>query len=435
MSNTPLGNLFSALNKALDSRVARSMGLRSLLVRATYSSSKNGVAVASRASRLFKSSGNQKKAERLEPTARKDLFDLGLSDDEQMIQDTLKDFVAQMVRPVAEKCSEEGQITEDLQAAFNELGLTYYSVPEAMGGMLNERATVTQMIIAESVAYGDLGLAIGLLTPVGVLNALVTWGSAELQEKYIPPFLEEGSQLVASIAVNESTALFDPHKLKTKAVVSGDQFKITGAKHMIPLAADAEFFLVAADIEGQGPAVFVIEASAAGIELQTENAMGLHAAQLGKLTLKDVTVPASSILVQGEDYATFLQFIKLAWCSMAVGTCQAALDYVIEYCNSREAFGEPITHRQAVAFMIADIKVELEAMRVLTQRAVSRAEQGLDFRKETYLAHALCAEKSMKIGTDSVQLLGGYGYCRDYPVERWYRDLRAVTLAHNGMHL
>jgi alkylation response protein AidB-like acyl-CoA dehydrogenase len=139
--------------------------------------------------------------------------------------------------------------------------------------------------------------------------------------------------------------------------------------------------------------------------------------------------------VDAKQYADFINHIQLAWCAFSVGTAQAVLDYVIEYCNNREAFGEPITHRQAVAFMIANIKIELESMRVLTQRAVSKAEQGLDFGKEAYLANVLCKEKAMEIANNGVQLLGGYGFCRDYPVERWYRDMRAVAIQHNGMHL
>jgi alkylation response protein AidB-like acyl-CoA dehydrogenase len=160
--------------------------------------------------------------------------------------------------------------------------------------------------------------------------------------------------------------------------------------------------------------------------------MGIRAAETGKLELKNAS---GELLVGGESYREFINLAKLGWCALSVGACQSALEYVIEYCNARDAFGEPITHRQAVAFMIADIKIELESMRVLTQRAVSRAEQGLDFGKEAYLASVMCGEKSMAIANDSVQLLGGYGFCRDYPVERWYRDLRAVSISYNGMHL
>ncbi|MEZ5007849.1 MAG: acyl-CoA dehydrogenase family protein [Chitinophagales bacterium] len=435
MSNTPLGNLFSALNNALDSKVASALGLRKLLVKATYTSAFNGINVATKASKVFTAPKKQKTAHRLEATKKSNLFDLNLTEDQQMIQDTIKDFVAQKITPVAEHSSEERKVSAELNASFNELGITYYSVPEAMGGMLNEKATVTQMIITENLAYGDVGIALALLTPIGALNALVAYGSPEQQETYIPPFLEEGSRMVASIAVNEADTLFDPFQLSTKAEKKGNSYVLNGEKNMIPLADQAEFFLVAADVEGKGSQVFIVEAKSKGLSIATDRGMGLNAAEMGKITLKNVEVPATALLVDNNNYNGFIDHIRLSWCALAVGASKAALEYVIDYANSREAFGEPISHRQAVAFMIANIKIEMEAMQVLTQRAVSRAEQGLDFSKEAYLASVLCSEKAMEIGTNSVQLLGGYGFCRDYPAERWYRDLRAVAISYNGMHL
>ena len=135
------------------------------------------------------------------------------------------------------------------------------------------------------------------------------------------------------------------------------------------------------------------------------------------------------------DYRAFVDLGTLAWCSLAIGTCQSVLDYVGPYCNERTAFGEPISHRQAVAFMIADMAIELDAMRMLTYRAVCRAEQGKSFQREAHLARTLVKDKAMKIGTDGVQLLGGHGFTHEYPVERWYRDLRAIGVAFGGLHL
>ncbi|MFP5382964.1 MAG: acyl-CoA dehydrogenase family protein, partial [Gammaproteobacteria bacterium] len=135
------------------------------------------------------------------------------------------------------------------------------------------------------------------------------------------------------------------------------------------------------------------------------------------------------------DYRAFLDYGTLGWCALATGTAQAALDYLVPYVNDRVAFGEPISHRQSVAFMVANIGIELESMRLLTWRAASRAEQGLDFHREAALARVLCAERGMEIGTNGVQLLGGHGFTKEHPAERWYRDLRAVGIQYNGLHL
>ena len=141
-------------------------------------------------------------------------------------------------------------------------------------------------------------------------------------------------------------------------------------------------------------------------------------------------VPADAVLgeTDGSTYTECVRLSRLAWCALAVGTGQAVLDYVTTYVNEREAFGEPISHRQAVAFMVADIAIELQAMRLVTYKAASRAAQGKDFAREVALARSLCADKGMRIGLDGVQLLGGHGFVKEHPVERWYRDLRAIGI-------
>src|SRR6202043_3671039 len=148
----------------------------------------------------------------------------------------------------------------------------------------------------------------------------------------------------------------------------------------------------------------------------------------GSLIFDDVKLPAGALLGGGDPgvYAECVALGRLGWCALAVGTGQAVLDYVIPYVNERKAFGEPISHRQAVAFSVANIAIELDGMRLATYRAASRVDQGLPFAREAALARRLCAERGMVIGSDGVQMLGGHGYVKEHPVERWYRDLRAA---------
>ena len=128
-----------------------------------------------------------------------------------------------------------------------------------------------------------------------------------------------------------------------------------------------------------------------------------------------------------------MQRARIAWCALAVGAAQAVLDYVIPYVNDRTAFGEPISNRQAVAFAVSDIGIESSGMRLATYRAASRADQGQDFGREAALARKLCAAKGMEIGSDGVQLLGGHGFVKEHPVERWYRDLRAAGVMEGAL--
>ena len=146
-------------------------------------------------------------------------------------------------------------------------------------------------------------------------------------------------------------------------------------------------------------------------------------------------LPASALLGEAapEVYRDAIRRSRLAWCAVALGTGQAVLDYVIPYVNDRVAFGEPISNRQAVAFTVADIGVELEGIRLATLRAASRADQGKDFARDVAVARQLVAEKGMTIGSNGLQMLGGHGFVKEHPVERWYRDLRAAGLMEGAL--
>ncbi len=146
-------------------------------------------------------------------------------------------------------------------------------------------------------------------------------------------------------------------------------------------------------------------------------------------------MPFEALLAGGrrEAYEECVQRARIAWCALAVGGAQAVLDYVIPYVNERVAFGQPISNRQAVAFAVADIAIELEGMRLLTYRAASRADRGDGFGREAALAARMCAEKAVRIGSEGVQLLGGHGYVKEHPVERWYRDLRAAGVMEGAL--
>jgi acetyl-CoA C-acetyltransferase len=229
--------------------------------------------------------------------------------------------------------------------------------------------------------------------------------------------------------------LFDPVTLATRARPDGGEWILSGVKSLVPCAAEAELFVIAADAEGVGPALFVVESSTAGLFTEPEPAMGLRAAATGRLILEDAHVPSGALLGEGrrEIYLECVQRARIAWCALAVGSAQAVLDYVIPYVNERVAFGEPISNRQAVAFAVADIAIELEGMRLLTYRAASRADNGKSFDREAALARRLCADKGARIGSDGVQLLGGHGFVKEHPVERWYRDLRATGVMEGAL--
>lgn len=360
-----------------------------------------------------------------------DYFDLTPDDDQKMIVETVAEFAEEILRPAAHDADSAAAYSADLIAKAAELGVTAINVPEDFDGIAEQRSTVTNALVAEALAYGDMGLALPILAPGGVASALTHWGSAEQQATYLPAF--SGEQVPqACVAIAEPHALFDPTALRTTAVRTPGGYRITGEKSLVPAAADAEVFVIAAQLNGK-PALFIVESDSEGLAVTPDPSMGIRAAALGRVTLDNVAVPLHNRLGEDEatdaDYSEAIALARLGWASLAVGTSHAVLDYVVPYVKEREAFGEPVARRQAVAFMCADIATELDGLRLVTWRGAARAEQGLSFAREAALAKRLASDKGMRIGLDGVQLLGGHGFTKEHPVERWYRDLRALGVA------
>ena len=314
-----------------------------------------------------------------------------------------------------------------------EIGLPILGVPEELGGISAERSAMAGTLVAEALAHGDMGLAVATLAPGAVATALSLWGSEQQQATYLPAFT--GDEVpAAALALTEPRPLFDALTPETTAVKDGDDYVLNGVKSMVPRGADAELFVVGARLDGH-PVLVIVESGADGLSVEADPSMGVRAASLTTLTLDGVRVPAANLLGgdDGTTYAECLRLSRLAWCALSLGVAQAVLDYVTPYVKQRKAFGEPIAHRQSVAFMVADIAIELQAMRLLTWKAAARAAAGKDAAREVALARKLCADKGMRIGLDGVQLLGGHGFVKEHPVERWYRDLRAIGLMEGGV--
>ena len=402
-------------------------GLRKPVERLIYEGSKNGFSAATAAGRTFTAATKLgKPARQAKPSAPK-LFDLEPDDEQKMLQEAFGDFGAQKLRPIAQDADSACKAPDDVLAQANELGASMLGVPEELGGVMTERSAVTSVLVAEKLAHADMGLAAAILAPGAVSTAISLWGDAEQQSKYLPPFTEDDAP-AAALAIQEPRVLFDPLELETVATRGPDGFTLSGAKSLVLRAADAELFVVAARIEGEGPALFIIESGTQGLTVEADPAMGVRAAATGTLRLDAVAVGPDALLGGADPavYSECVQRSRIAWAALALGTGRAVLDYVIPYVNERQAFGEPISNRQAVAFTVSDIAIELEGMKLTTWRAASRADLGKGFAKEATIARQLVADRGMQIGSSGVQLLGGHGYVKEYPVERWYRDLRAA---------
>jgi alkylation response protein AidB-like acyl-CoA dehydrogenase len=430
-----------ALNRVASSPALDRLGLREQAVKALNGAGRNGTRVATSAGRTFAA------AQRLSSPARQrtasdpdrpDLFDLTPTEEQQLLRDSVGEFALERLRPAAAGADDATATPPQLLVAANELGLTMLGVPEELGGVVAERSATTAVLLAEALARGDMGIAAACLAGAGVATAIALWGDADQQSKYLPPFVSDDVP-AAALALMESRPLFDPLTPATRAVKSPDGgYVLDGAKALVPRAADAELFVIGARLGDRGPALFVVESGSEGLSVEPEPGIGVRAAATGRLQLSDVRLPASALLggdptTAGAAYRDCVALSRLGWCALAVGTGQAVLDYVSDYVSERRAFGEPIADRQAVAFAVANIAIELDGLRLATYRAAARADRGLEFHREVALARQLCATRAMTIGSDGVQLLGGHGYVKEHPVERWYRDLRAAGMLEGGL--
>lgn len=427
MMNKAQGLGQSLITKIAGSEVLDQLKLRKFVEKSLYQGSKTGFKVLTKTQKAFKPQSIDK--QRLPNQVNKTLFDLGLTEEQQMTSDAMSQFAQEVLYNLAHDADHNAQFPEELWQHLVDLGLNYYVLPEALGGVAAEQNIVSNILIAENLAKGDFSLTAGLLSTFSVINAITRWGSTQVQSMYLPCFAED-TDITATFAFQEATPAFNPYQLKTKATEQNGQFYITGEKTLVVLGDTSDVFLVSAEYNGQ-PDIFVVQCDES-IAIKSNPAMGLKAAETA--TLQFNQTPALRLGDADFDYTAFVDLGNLMWCAMAVGTCEAIKAYCIKYANERTAFGEPISHRQSVAFMIADMAIEIDAMRMLVLNAASLAEAGQPFHREAYLARLLCAEKSMKIGTDGVQILGGHGFTKEHPVERWYRDLRATAILHSGLH-
>jgi len=432
-SRDPIGYLVAGLNRLAQTDLLDKVRLRKPAEQVVFSVTRSGFKTITNASRTFARKG--KKGEpgtRPTPAAASGVFDLTPGEDEQMLVDVVTEFADEIVRPAAAEADKACAAPDDLLKSSLEIGLPILGIPESLGGVSEERSAMAGTLVAEALAKGDMGLAVAALAPGSVATAIGLWGTDAQQQTYLPAFsAEDGSVPAAALALTEPTVLFDVLSPSTTARRSDDGagFVLNGTKSLVARGDSAELFVVGASLDGK-PALFLVESSTEGLSVEGDPAMGVRAASMTKLVLEDVKVPADAVLgeTDGSTYTQCVRLSRLAWCALAVGTAQAVLDYVTPYVKEREAFGEPIANRQSVAFMVANIAIELQGMRLLTYRAASRAAAGKDFSREVALARKACTDKGMQIGLDGVQLLGGHGFVKEHPVERWYRDLRAIGI-------
>ncbi len=356
------------------------------------------------------------------------MISFGLTEEQEAIRGAVREFAEGVVRPLARDCDEDSKVPGDFLEQVWELGLTTTQVPEAFGGMGAERSQTTAALALEELAYGDAGLAVASLAPSGFVNALVDHGSEEQKQRLLPGLC--GAEFACgSLAVVEPGAMMDASQPGTTATAKSGGYILEGTKRFVPFGDRASHFLVVASLDGQ-LAAFIVARDAAGLKVsdEAEKNLGLRAVPVHTLEFERVEVSEGDRLggASGCDVRALLDTSRVALAACLLGSARAAVEYCVPYAKERVAFGEEISKKQAIAFLLAESHTEVEAMRWLVWQAASKLEKGLDATKASYQAWSYAGEKGLWVTDNGIQVLGGHGFIREHPVELWFRHARTL---------
>ena len=350
-----------------------------------------------------------------------------LSEEEQMFQASVRQFAQERVRPLAKEMDEQGQFSMDLIREFFQLGWMGIGVPEEYGGA---GGSFFQCILAiEELSAADPSAAVVVdVQNTLVNNALLRWGSPGQKQRFLPRLATE---VVGAYALSEAGSGSDAFALATRAEDRGDHFLLNGRKLWTTNAKEAGLFLLFANADPsagyRGVTAFLIERDALGFRVgKQEDKLGIRASSTCELLLEDCRVPKENVLGEvGRGYKIAIETLnegRIGIAAQMTGLAQGALDYALQYAKERKQFGRTIAEFQAVQFKLAEMAVDVEAARVMTYNAARLKDSGQPFLKEAAMAKYFASQVAERVSSLSIEVLGGYGFTKDYPVEKLWRD-------------
>lgn len=347
-------------------------------------------------------------------------------EDQQLLIDTIRRYALNDVRPVAHEHDEASSPPLDVVETGWQMGLVASAIPEELGGF-GEMSAITGVLAAEELAYGDLSVALHVMAPALFAYPVILFGTAEQRESLLPMFLEEALP-PASAALLEPGISFDAHAMQTTVSAAGDGVALNGVKAFVPLADSTESLLVyARNAETDTIEAHIVPTSTPGVHVeQREALMGLRALPAFRVKFEDARLPAESRLggVVGINYQTLADRMNVALAALAVGLARASFEYARDYAKERVQFGRPVAQNQSIAFMLAEMAIEIDAARLMAWEAAWKIDQGQEATREAYLARQHANQMALTVTDGGVQTLGGYGFIREYPAERWLRNGR-----------
>jgi acyl-CoA dehydrogenase len=350
------------------------------------------------------------------------------SEEQQMIVTAVKQFANDEMRKLYRECDEGGEIPGSVVDMAWQMGLVASSVPEECGGFGGEHSAVTGSLICEELAWGDLSMAMHILSPALLAYPVLEMGTDAQRKQYLPSVCDQKFKAATS-ALIEPRFDFDPCSLSATARLDGDHYVLDGQKCLVPLAAEADLLLVYAAQNGSSQG-FIVDKGTKGLVIaERERNMGIRGLATYGLSLKNCRVPRENRLGgdKGSDFDRTMNRSRVALSAMAVGVARAAFEYSRDYARERVAFGEPIASRQTIAFMLAEMAIEIDATRLMTWEAAWKLDRREDATKEASLVKAYADDMAMMVTDRGVQILGGHGYIREHPVELWLRNARGFA--------
>ncbi|HWR44671.1 acyl-CoA dehydrogenase [Sporomusa sp.] len=360
-----------------------------------------------------------------------------LTEDQKMTQKLVREFAEKQVAPSVAERDESEVFSRELFDAMGEMGLTGICFPEQYGGADGD--VLSYILAVEELSRVDDGIGITLSATVSLCAwPIYAFGNEEQKQKYLAPLLE-GTKMGA-FGLTEPNAGTDAASQQTIAVLEGDHYVLNGSKIFITNAGEAETYVVFAMTDKakgvKGISAFIVEKGMPGFTFgKKEHKMGINTSITMELVFQDVKVPKENLMgKEGDGFKIAMATLdggRIGVAAQALGIAQAALDHAVKYSKERVQFGKPIASNQAIAFMLADMATKVEAARLLVYRAAYLKDKGLPYSKEAAMAKMYASDAAMSVTTDAVQIFGGYGYSREYPVERLMRNAK-ITQIYEG---
>lgn len=360
-----------------------------------------------------------------------------LNEEQLMMQKMVREFAEKRVAPGAAERDEAEQFDRELYNEMADLGVSGICFPEEYGGAGGD--SLSYILAVEELSRADDGVGVSLSASVSLCAwPILAYGTEAQKKKYLTP-LAEGTHMGA-FGLTEPNAGTDAASQQTVAVLDGDHYILNGSKIFITNAGEAETYIVMAMTDKsrgtRGISAFIVEKGTPGFTFgKKEHKMGIRSSITMELIFQDARIPKENLLgKEGDGFKiamTTLDGGRIGVAAQALGIAQAALDHAIKYSKERVQFGKPIAANQAIQFMIADMATKVEAARLLTYRAAYNKDNGLSYSKEAAMAKMYASDAAMAVTTDAVQIFGGYGYSREYPVERLMRNAK-ITQIYEG---